>query len=391
MRKIVIKIFTIVVIATSYIYGNLNAQNKMNSIQTLTTKQQSIVAIAAFTAKGNQRSLSQAINDGLDAGLTVNEVKEIMVQLYAYTGFPRSLNALNTCMAVLKEREQRGIKDNIGKEANLLFNGKSRLEYGTEVQTQLIGKPASGAVYLFAPVIDVFLKEHLFADIFGRDIFDYQSREIITISALASLSGTEPQLQGHLMIGKNIGLTKEQLREIAFTLETKIGWQEGNAVNKILDQIFNETERNSEIQNNGVSSLDCSYALTDTIFPKGSKVTNQHFTGTVWLYMMVTDSIFNTSIGEVTFEPGARTNWHYHPGGQILLITNGLGYYQEKGKPIQILHKGDIVKCPPNIEHWHGASPNCRLTHIAISTNTLKGNVVWLQPVSDEEYNNTNK
>jgi 4-carboxymuconolactone decarboxylase len=375
------------VIIISCFLIDLKAQNNQNTNSALTVKQQQIVAIAAFTAKGNQLSLSQAINDGLDAGLTVNEVKEIMVQLYAYCGFPRSLNALNTCLIVLNEREQRGIKDNVGKEATLLCNGKSRLEYGTEVQTQLIGKPVNGAVYSFAPVIDVFLKEHLFADIFGRDILDYQSREIITISALASLTGTEPQLQGHLMIGKNIGLTKEQLRGIAFTLETKIGWQEGNAVNKILDQIFNETVTNNVIQNNGISSLDCNEVLTDTIFPKGSKVTNQNFTGAVWLYMMVADSIYDTAIGEVTFEPGARTNWHYHPGGQILLITNGVGYYQEKGKPVQILHKGDIIKCPPNIEHWHGASPGCGLTHVAISTNTVKGNVVWLQPVSEKEYN----
>jgi quercetin dioxygenase-like cupin family protein len=127
---------------------------------------------------------------------------------------------------------------------------------------------------------------------------------------------------------------------------------------------------------------------TEPAFPKGEIITNNNFTGTAWLQMLVNnDSIYNTSIGNVTFEPGARTNWHKHPGGQILLVTDGQGYYQEKGKPAQVLHKGDVVRIPPNAEHWHGASPTQGLTHIAISTNLQKGSVVWLLPVTDEEYN----
>src|SRR5512133_3599190 len=127
-------------------------------------------------------------------------------------------------------------------------------------------------------------------------------------------------------------------------------------------------------------------------FPKGDKITNNNFTGTAWLQMLVNnDSTYNTSIGNVSFEPGARTNWHKHPGGQILLITDGKGYYQEKGKPVQLLHKGDIVKIPPFAEHWHGATADIGLTHIAISTNLQSGSVVWLQPVTDEEYNSIEK
>jgi quercetin dioxygenase-like cupin family protein len=126
---------------------------------------------------------------------------------------------------------------------------------------------------------------------------------------------------------------------------------------------------------------------TELIFPKGDQITNNYFTGSAWLQMLVnTDSIYDTSIGNVTFEPGARTNWHKHPGGQILLVTDGKGYYQEKGKPAQLIQKGDVVRIPPDTEHWHGASPNSGLTHIAISPNTDKGSVVWMQPVTDEEY-----
>lgn len=125
------------------------------------------------------------------------------------------------------------------------------------------------------------------------------------------------------------------------------------------------------------------------IFPKGEKITNNYFIGTTWLKMLVPDEkIFNCPIGNVTFEPGARNNWHKHPGGQILLITGGKGFYQEEGKQAQILHEGDIVIINPDIKHWHGAAPDSWFAHLAISTNPEKGEAEWLEPVTDEEYNN---
>jgi len=126
----------------------------------------------------------------------------------------------------------------------------------------------------------------------------------------------------------------------------------------------------------------------NTIFPKGDKAPAEYFTGTAWLKILVpANEIFNTQIANVTFEPGARNNWHTHPGGQILIVTNGTGYYQEKGKLIQLLRKGDVVTIMPDVKHWHGASPNSEFTHIAVNTNSLDGLVVWLERVSDEEYN----
>lgn len=125
------------------------------------------------------------------------------------------------------------------------------------------------------------------------------------------------------------------------------------------------------------------------IFPKGKKITNEYFIGTAWLEMLVSnDSIFNCPIYNVTFEPGARNNWHKHPGGQILLVTGGKGYYQEEGKPVQVIKEGDIVKIQPDVKHWHGAAPDSWFVHIGISTNPQKGDAEWLEPVTDEEYNN---
>lgn len=125
----------------------------------------------------------------------------------------------------------------------------------------------------------------------------------------------------------------------------------------------------------------------EPVFAKGEKLNNDHFTGTVYLnYLVEADTLHHVNIGSVSFEPGARTNWHYHKGGQILLVTAGKGLYQEKGKPAEIIQKGEVVKCPPNIEHWHGATATEAMTHIAIGTNTNMGGAVWLQAVTEEEY-----
>jgi quercetin dioxygenase-like cupin family protein len=125
------------------------------------------------------------------------------------------------------------------------------------------------------------------------------------------------------------------------------------------------------------------------IFPKGEKINNNYFIGTAWLEMLVSeDSTFNCPIGNVTFEPGARNNWHKHPGGQILLVTGGKGYYQKQDQPVQVLQKGDVVKIQPGVKHWHGATPDSWFSHIAISTNVDEGETEWLEPVTDEAYKN---
>ncbi len=114
---------------------------------------------------------------------------------------------------------------------------------------------------------------------------------------------------------------------------------------------------------------------------------NKYFTGTTYLTRLSeNDCIWNSSIANVTFDPGARTNWHKHSGGQILLVTAGEGRYQEKDKPVQILHKGDVVRIPPDVEHWHGAAPESMFAHISIETNLPGNTTTWLEPVTDKEY-----
>lgn len=134
--------------------------------------------------------------------------------------------------------------------------------------------------------------------------------------------------------------------------------------------------RRKTINNNDITS----------IFPKGEKIINDNFTGTAYVHMMVKgDSLNDVTVGNVTFEPGARTNWHSHPAGQIILVTEGVGYYQEKGVPKKVLRKGDVVNCASDVEHWHGASTDSSFVQLAISSNS-KGVVKWLDSVADDEY-----
>jgi fermentation-respiration switch protein FrsA (DUF1100 family)/alkylhydroperoxidase/carboxymuconolactone decarboxylase family protein YurZ len=215
----------------------IKAQQNMDEQVKLSKKEVCMVPIAAFTAKGEIRQLRSALHKGLDAGLTINESKEILVQLYAYAGFPRSLNALNELMSVLEERTKKGIRDEAGPDASQLTGKMSKLQTGTANQTRLVGQPVKGPIYEFAPVIDLFLKEHLFADIFGRDNLSWKNREIVTIAALAGLGAAENQLRSHVNVGMNNGLTKAQLKEIEMTLNTTVGPAEGSALNKVMTDI----------------------------------------------------------------------------------------------------------------------------------------------------------
>ncbi len=179
----------------------------------LNERQRQVAAISMYTAEGDQENLKTALSAGLDAGLTVNETKEILVQLYAYCGFPRSMGALGTLMAVLDERKGNGIMDEEGKLPSPLPEQNS-VEFGAANQRKLFGRDAQGAVLKFAPAIDEYLKAHLFGDIFGRDNLDWQTRELATVAALAVRHGVDNELKAHIGHAKHNGLTDAQINEI---------------------------------------------------------------------------------------------------------------------------------------------------------------------------------
>ena len=334
------KVFTALiglVIAAGFTMGD-----KCMAKESLSKKQKSIVMISSYTASGDLENLEKSLNKGLDEGLTVNEIKEILVQMYAYCGFPRSLNGLNTFKKVVDSRKG----DKLGKEGKVLPKDTDKFAYGDNVQYELTGNHLKGGIFDFAPAIDQYLKEHLFADIFARGVLTYQEREIATISALSSITGLEPQLNSHIQIGKNTGLSDAQVNEI----------------------------------------LDLTKYSRSGAFAIGEKNTAyaKYFIGQSYLQPLTSEGV---GVANVTFEPGCRNNWHiHHKGGQILLVTAGRGYYQEWGKPAQELKPGDVVNIPPEVKHWHGAAKDSWFAHVAIAVPAEGSSNEWLEEVTDEEY-----
>ncbi len=283
----------------------------------------------------------------------MNQIKEAFSHLYAYTGFPRSLNALGVLQTVLAEREKMGITTETGREASPRPADYDALTQGTAVQTQLCGRAFR---YDFCPAEDYYLKAHLFGDIFARDVLTYQQRELVTVSALAAMQGTEPQLNSHKQIVQRAGVPQATV-EAATALARQLG-----SKSRLTFAIGNPND---------------AYA--------------QYFIGQSYLASLVDGE---QPISNVTFEPGCRNNWHiHHDARQILICVAGEGWYQEWGKPARHLEEGDVVDIPIGVKHWHGAARDSWFQHVVthIAATPLQGDTKhgneWLEPVTEEQYN----
>ena len=352
------------------ILASMFATTASSQDMTLSIKQQALVTIAANEAKGDIKGLKAALNDGLEQGLTVNESKEALSQLYAYTGFPRSLNALGTLQQVIKERTEAGLRIDEGREADPQPKDYNALKQGTEVQTRLCG--GQPFTYTFAPQTDYYLKAHLFGDIFARNNLTFADREIITIAAISALPGCEPQLQAHVSGARNMGVSDEVLMEMPALLETKIGTAEAERLRCALATVFGQ-------DHSPVQTVDFS------VWPKGEPNTAyaQFFVGNSYLAQME-DGMTN-----VTFEPRCRNNWHiHHKQVQVLICVAGRGWYQEWGKKPQELTPGTIIAIPAEVKHWHGAQKDSWFQHLTYHKDVQNGaRIEWCEPVTDEGYN----
>ncbi|WP_251623134.1 cupin domain-containing carboxymuconolactone decarboxylase family protein [Odoribacter lunatus] len=208
--------------------------------KTLTAREQAIVAVASYTGKGDLEHLKPALTEALEAGMTVNEVNEVLIHAYAYCGFPRSLRAIQTFMQVVDERKAKGIDDPVGREATVREDNRSRYERGRDVLAEISGVPSDApkAGYaVFAPTVERFLKEHLFADIFERDLLTYRERELATVSVLAGVGGVEPMAYGHMSICLHLGITAEQLSALLNIVETNLGKMYSEPFRGVLNQL----------------------------------------------------------------------------------------------------------------------------------------------------------
>lgn len=226
-------------------FCSMQAQSKKDMSGALSSEQESMVKIASLTAQGNLEQLSDEFNNGLDHGLTVNEIKEVLVHLYAYCGFPRSIRGLQTFLDVLDDRKDKGIKDEWGREASPITDTRDKYARGIETLEELVQAKMDGpkpAYQQFSPAMDVFLKEHLFADIFERDVLTYAQRELTTISVIASLGNLDPMLQSHLNISMNVGLTAAQLQEFVGLIASTADQKKADDAQKVLEAVLTARE-----------------------------------------------------------------------------------------------------------------------------------------------------
>lgn len=210
--------------------------------QAMDSKRQHITEVAALTGKGDLDKLKIVLIDGLNDGMAVSELKEVMVHAYAYCGFPRALRRLQTLVAVLDERKAKGIEDDWGRKASPITDTRSKYERGRDILVEISGIPADApkADYaILAPEIEVFLKEHLFADLFERDVLTYAERELTTVAVIASLGkGVEPMLKGHMGIALNVGITPDELRSVLAIVEKNIGRGEADGGRLALNEVL---------------------------------------------------------------------------------------------------------------------------------------------------------
>ena len=374
MKKIVMTSFVLCILFASCDKKSSTETSKdMNTLSFTTEQAACMSAIACLEAKADYMALEQAIHNGLDAGLTINQIKEAFSHLYAYTGFPRSLNALGTLQKVLEQRNAEGKTTVEGAEATTLPKNFDALKVGTEVQTKLSGRPFN---YDFCPAEDYYLKAHLFGDIFARDVLTHAERELITVSALSGMDGVEPQLKAHVNGARNMGLTDEQIQAIPATLATRVGKNEAIRASKAISEVLGvEDELGLKAQN----AIDLK-----SYWPMGKPNTDyaQYFIGHSYIAPMGGDMV------NVTFEPGCRNNWHIHHGMvQVLVCVYGRGWYQEWGKPAVPLTEGTVIAIPEGVKHWHGAAKDSWMQHLTYHKDVQEGTSnEWLEPVSDEVY-----
>ncbi|MBR5907380.1 MAG: carboxymuconolactone decarboxylase family protein [Bacteroidales bacterium] len=323
--------------------------------QTLTERQKGLAACACLMAQGDLERLEPAVRMALDNGVTVNELKEAFSQLYAYTGFPRSLNALGVLNKVLNNRQPNWKEGKPWTRPSEWDDAKAAYELGKKNQTQVSGREFN---YDFCPQDDYYLKAHLFGDIFAGDQLSHADREIVTVAALSGLNRVAPQLAAHKLGAVNMGNSQQLVDELCKWLDS-----EGYTLQSGFPKgVANETYAKFFIGNSYVAPIKPAN-LTEgeaTVMP----------------------------IVNVSFEPGCRNNWHIHHGArQILICVSGKGWYQEWGKAPVALSPGMVIDIPEGVKHWHGAQKDSWFQHYTthVKTGGEESNE-WLEAVSDEHY-----
>lgn len=352
-------------------------QNEVPAATPLVEKREvELIRLVSLVTQQSGALLQEEVATALAQGLSPEEILEAIYQCAPYTGFPRTVDAVEIARSVFKAKNVK-VDENRGT-----VTAQSRLEAGADVQGTLFGETfrdmaKNGKDGM--PIINYFLASNCFGDYYTRKGLDLNTRELLTMAILVNL-GTEPQLKAH--IGSNLKIrTADYVEQAIYNCWPYCGYPRTLNALRLLKEAVAEAKTATVAKN--MPDKDWS------VFPVGkpNDAYAKYFVGKSYLDMISTEQV---GVGNVTFEPACRNNWHIHHakkgGGQILIATAGRGYYQEWGKPAVELKPGDVVNIPAGVKHWHGAAPDSWFQHLAIEVPGEGTSNEWLEPVSDEEY-----
>ena len=348
-----------------YIFGEVFVTGNLDM------KTREMITVTSLSVQQALPQLEGHLNGALNAGASPLELREAIYLCAPFIGFPKTLNALGVLNKVLASRN---IATPLAKAGTV--NENERFVKGSEIQTPLYGdeiaRDMEGLPDNLGADAARFLTEFCFGDIYTRGVLDTKTRELLAVCILTT-TGNMDVLKSHISGAMKAGNSPETIASAIIQCMPYVGFPNALDALRTLKNVMGEDKVTVDFKQ--------PFKLGEV------NPYSKYFTGTTYLNMLCQkDDVWNSSIGNVTFEKGARTNWHKHSGGQILLVTAGEGRYQEKGKEIRILKPGDVVKIPPNVEHWHGAAPDSTFAHISIETNIPNNATTWLEPVSNKEY-----
>jgi 4-carboxymuconolactone decarboxylase len=334
----------------------------------LTKRDRSLVTISALIAGGKVEQLRGHLARALDNGVKPSEVSGTLTHLAFYSGWPNAVSAVGVARKLFAER---GIADDQIPAATM---APIPIEAATD---RARAASVDATVAPTAPNLARFTNDVLFADLWRRPDLTPRDRSLVTVAAL-TMAGDDAQLPFHIRRALDNGVTVDQLSEVMTHLAFYAGWPKAMT--------------GAELVRTAVQKPEATDARASTVVARRGggplregPVTN--FTGKVQVsapFMAATPSRLGGAT--VTFQPGARTNWHSHPLGQTLIVTEGVGWTQMEGGPVVEMRPGDVVIAPPGVRHWHGASLSSAMSHVAVA-EAVDGKVVdWFEPVPDQVY-----
>jgi 4-carboxymuconolactone decarboxylase len=332
----------------------------------LPPRDRSIVTLSVLIATGKTAQMTSHLGRGLDNGIEPSEVAGMVTQLAFYTGWPNAVSALNEVEKVFAERDVDLKPLSAVSPAIAPFPGSDPARAATVNRT--LGP--------IAPKLAQLTNDVVFADLWRRTDLSPRDRSLVTIAALAA-GGDGGQLAFHVQRGLENGLTQPQIVEALTHLAFYAGWPKANAAIDVAGKVFAQKEVVA------VSDVQIIHPAQD---PKSGPA--EYFTGSVSVASPF-KSTGDARLGgaTVTFQPGAHTNWHTHPLGQLLIVTAGHGWVQVDGEAAKPIATGDTVFISPGVRHWHGAARDTAMTHVAVSEAQDGTSVTWLEPVADALYN----